>query len=96
MAAAETLKKCLTPLDTYVTIERMSTQTAHNTTTDVEEPLTTVQVAEQLGVNKATVRRWVKSGAIMPAFTTPGGHHRFDQDAVSAFKTAHRPAAPAG
>ncbi len=70
----------------------MSTQTVHNTTTEVEEPLSTVQVAELLGVNKATVRRWVKSGAIIPTFTTPGGHHRFDQAAVETFKTAHSPA----
>ena len=71
----------------------MSTQTVHNTTTEVEEPLSTVQVAQMLGVHKATVRRWVKAGAIIPALTTPGGHHRFDRSSVQAFKDAHRPPA---
>lgn len=72
----------------------MSTQTAHNTTNEVEEQLSTVQVAEILGVHKATVRRWVKSGAIVPQITTPGGHHRFSDASVKAFRAKYRPAPP--
>jgi excisionase family DNA binding protein len=28
-------------------------------------------------VNSATVRRWVATGKLKPAVTTPGGHYRF-------------------
>lgn len=48
-----------------------------------EIPLyTTRQLAELLGVDNSTVRRWVSSGKVAPAIVTPGGHMRFDQAAV--------------
>jgi excisionase family DNA binding protein len=36
------------------------------------------RAAEILGVNQATVRQWSDSGKLR-AFTTPGGHRRFDE-----------------
>jgi len=40
---------------------------------------TTRQVADLLGVDSSTVRRWALSGKVTPAVTTPGGHMRFSQ-----------------
>lgn len=40
---------------------------------------TTRQVADLLGVDSSTVRRWALSGKATPAVTTPGGHMRFSQ-----------------
>jgi excisionase family DNA binding protein len=39
--------------------------------------ITTSQVSSSFGVNPATVRRWVATGKVKPAVTTPGGHYRF-------------------
>ncbi len=38
---------------------------------------TTSELAAELHVDPSTLRRWVDRGVIIPAFTTPGGHHRF-------------------
>jgi excisionase family DNA binding protein len=42
---------------------------------DSKKYLKPKDVADRFGVTIATVRRWVKQGA-MPAITTPGGHSR--------------------
>lgn len=36
-----------------------------------------MELAAELRVAPSTVRRWVESGKLTPAVTTPGGHHRF-------------------
>ena len=36
---------------------------------------TTTEISELLGVTAATVNKWIKEGDL-PAFKTPGGHHR--------------------
>lgn len=41
-----------------------------------EQLLTTGEIAKQLRVDPATVRRWAREGRI-PWFPTPGGHTRF-------------------
>ena len=38
---------------------------------------TTAELAAELHVDPSTLRRWVEKRTIRPAFTTPGGHHRF-------------------
>lgn len=40
--------------------------------------LSTTEVADVLGVNKATITRWVKSGAIKPCYVTNSGTLLFD------------------
>lgn len=40
---------------------------------------TTTEVAKLLGVDDSTVRRWVATGKVTAAVTTPGGHMRFSQ-----------------
>ena len=47
---------------------------------------TTSEVARQLGVDDSTVRRWVSSGKVIPAVTTPGGHKRFTEDQVDQLR----------
>lgn len=42
-----------------------------------------------LGVSPATLRRWADSGQLA-AFTTPGGHRRFDRSAVLSLLPAKR------
>jgi excisionase family DNA binding protein len=42
-----------------------------------------------LGVDPDTLRRWADGGRI-PAFTTPGGHRRFDRRAVERLAEARR------
>lgn len=53
---------------------------AVNNPTQVEKPhlATTTTLAHSLGVDPSAVRRWVESGKLTPAVTTPGGHYRFD------------------
>ena len=38
---------------------------------------TTRELADEIHVDPSTLRRWVESGKLVPAMTTPGGHHRF-------------------
>lgn len=40
---------------------------------------TTREVADLFGVSPKTVRDWVVSGRLKPAFRTLGGHARFDR-----------------
>lgn len=47
--------------------------------------LTTTEVAKRLGVDPSVVRRWVSSGKITPAVTTPGGHYRFEEKSLAPF-----------
>lgn len=47
--------------------------------------LTTSDVAKRFRVDDSTVRRWVATGVLTPAITTPGGHYRFDEADIDAF-----------
>jgi excisionase family DNA binding protein len=49
------------------------------------------EAANRLGVSQATVLRAVARGTLMPAQTTPGGHHRFLPEAVEALGGAPSP-----
>lgn len=40
--------------------------------------------ARELGVASTTLQRWVKAGLVTPALITPGGHLRWDLDALKA------------
>lgn len=44
--------------------------------------LTPAEAADTLGVTAATIRRWVRSGALQPTLTTPGGHYRFTEESL--------------
>lgn len=46
--------------------------------------ITTQELATEYRVDASTVRRWVESGKIVPALTTPGGHYRFVLEDVKA------------
>ena len=46
--------------------------------------LTTGELAQELGVSRGAVNKWQNQKIITPALTTPGGHHRWDLDAVRA------------
>jgi excisionase family DNA binding protein len=46
--------------------------------------ITTSEVSARFGVTPQSVRRWITEGKISPAFTTPGGHHRFRLSDVEA------------
>lgn len=45
--------------------------------------ITTSQVATKFGVLPSTIRKWVGDGKLKPAVTTPGGHFRFDANAIT-------------
>lgn len=49
------------------------------------------EAADRLGVSQATVLRAVARGALKPAKTTPGGHHRFRLAAIEALAGAPSP-----
>lgn len=49
------------------------------------------EAAERLGVSQATVLRAVARRTLIPAETTPGGHHRFRLLDVAAYATAAAP-----
>jgi excisionase family DNA binding protein len=49
------------------------------------------EAANRLGVSQATVLRAVARGALKPATTTPGGHHRFRLDSIEALAGAPSP-----
>jgi excisionase family DNA binding protein len=42
------------------------------------ELITTAQAARVLGIDRSTLARWVQQGIVTPAWTTPGGQHRWD------------------
>jgi excisionase family DNA binding protein len=44
--------------------------------------LSTGELARELGVSRAAVLKWANDGLITPAFTTPGGHLRWDLEDV--------------
>lgn len=50
--------------------------------------LTTTEVAKRFRVDTSVVRRWVSSGKLKPAVTTPGGHYRFDEASLAGFINA--------
>lgn len=54
------------------------------------EWLTTRAVAERLGVDVATVARWVRTGLLTPDIKTPGlrGAYVFSPETVDAFAAA--------
>jgi excisionase family DNA binding protein len=44
--------------------------------------LSTGELARELGVSRGAVLKWANDGLIVPAFTTPGGHLRWDLEDV--------------
>lgn len=50
--------------------------------------LTTTEVAKRFRVDTSVVRRWVSSGKLTPAVTTPGGHYRFNEASLAGFINA--------
>ena len=46
--------------------------------------LTTAEVAEELGVTRATVARYAREGILTPALRLPSGHFRWRLDEVLA------------
>ena len=51
---------------------------------DESRLLTTREVADRLRVDATSVRRWVKTGQLKVAATTPGGQFRFSEEDVAA------------
>lgn len=52
--------------------------------------LTTAQASAALGIGAEHFRRLVRAGKIVPAATTPGGHGRFDAEAIAEVRRARR------
>jgi DNA-binding transcriptional MerR regulator len=46
--------------------------------------VTTGQLAAKLGVSRSAILKWHAAGLIEQELTTPGGHLRWDVDAVRA------------
>jgi excisionase family DNA binding protein len=44
--------------------------------------LTTSELADALSLSLKSIQRYLRDGKITPAYTTPGGHHRWDLDDV--------------
>lgn len=42
------------------------------------------QFAEKIGVTPGTVRHWNRTGKLLPAYKTPGGHRRYTEEQVLA------------
>lgn len=42
------------------------------------ELATTAEAAKALRIDPATLSRWARQGKVTPAYTTPGGQHRWD------------------
>lgn len=40
--------------------------------------VTTAVAAKALGIGRTTLNQWVRDGTVTPAYTTPGGQHRWD------------------
>ncbi len=49
---------------------------------NVEDLVTTGDLAKALGVSRGAVIRWVNDELITPDVTTPGGHHRWSVERV--------------
>src|ERR1039458_7360170 len=45
--------------------------------------VTTSALAVEINLGTSTVRQYAREGRIPVAWTTPGGHHRYDPDAVT-------------
>jgi len=58
-----------------------------------ETLLTSYQVGQLLQVNPSSVNKWVKDGRI-PAFRTPGGHHRIRASDLITFLNGHNMPVP--
>lgn len=56
-----------------------------------EPYLTTREVAIIFHVDPSTVRRWVENDQLHASATTPGGHHRFTDDDISALRKTPKP-----
>ena len=56
---------------------------------DVPERLALGQASRLLGVDPDTLRRWADEGRV-PAFTTPGGHRRFERRALERLIVARQ------
>lgn len=41
--------------------------------------------SERIGVNPATLARWVNAGKVVPAFVSPGGRRFYSEEQVSAY-----------
>lgn len=54
--------------------------------------ITTREVAERARVDSSTVRRWIKTGALVPSMVTPGGQYRFALSDVEALLSPERSA----
>src|SRR6266508_3204455 len=52
--------------------------------TNASKLLKTSEVAQRLGIDTATVGRYIREG-ILPATATAGGHHRIYEDDLHAF-----------
>jgi excisionase family DNA binding protein len=50
--------------------------------------LTTGEAASALQITIPTVKRWVRDG-YLPAFKTPGGHYRINEEDLERFRAAH-------
>jgi excisionase family DNA binding protein len=53
-----------------------------------DDLLTSREAAEILGVRVTTLGRWARTGTLKPAIRTPGGHRRYGQADVEAFRAA--------
>jgi excisionase family DNA binding protein len=57
---------------------------------EVTALLTTSELATLLRVDSSAVRKWVATGKLIPAVTTPGGHYRFKRADVDALRPAEQ------
>ena len=56
--------------------------------------MTTWEAGRYCNVSPYTIRHWISEG-MLPAYTTPGGHHRIRREDVDAFLASyHMPSAP--
>jgi hypothetical protein len=55
-----------------------------------EKLVSTGEAAEAIGVGRVTLARWWKRGAVEPQLVTPGGHARWDIDALRNQLRANR------
>lgn len=48
--------------------------------------VTTSELAEKLGVDERTIRRWISDGRVVPDARTLGGHARFAPSSVEKLR----------